>query len=201
MIVRLREGLFVVSPDGEGDAELSAWMAAHAGQVFRLEPASGGSMLLRALGAEDEACRTPLNIHSASPAPLSLISNFAPTPFTLDGRTYASIEGFWQGLKFADDADRQRLAQLHGGEAKRAGSKAPAVDTIVYDGRTVRVGTRDHWCLMERACAAKFTQNEPARAALLGTGTRPLEHRLRRDSRTIPGVVMADIWMRLRAKL
>ena len=65
----------------------------------------------------------------------------------------------------------------------------------------MRVGTRDHWCLMERACAAKFTQNEVARAALRDTGSRPLEHRLRRDSRTIPGAVMADIWMRLRAKL
>ena len=96
MIVRLREGLFVVSPEGGGDAELSAWMAAHAGQVFRLEPVSGGSMLLRALGAEDEACRVPLNIHSAVPAPLSLISNFALTPFTLDGQSYASVEGFWQ---------------------------------------------------------------------------------------------------------
>ena len=35
-------------------------------------------------------------------------------------------------------------------------------------------------------------------AVLLSTGERPLMHRTRRDSRTIPGVVMADIWMRIR---
>ena len=37
-----------------------------------------------------------------------------------------------------------------------------------------------------------------ARAALLATGTRPLEHKVKVDSRTIPGIVMADIWTRIR---
>jgi hypothetical protein len=123
------------------------------------------------------------------------------TPFTLDGQSYASVEGFWQGLKFVDGAERRRIGQLYGGQAKQAGRMAPAAETIAYAGRAVRVGTSAHWYLMERACAAKFSQNEAARAALLGTGRRPLAHHLRRDSRTIPGVIMADIWMRLRAKL
>jgi hypothetical protein len=54
---------------------------------------------------------------------------------------------------------------------------------------------------MDRACRAKFTQNWEARSALLATGGRPLVHRMRRDSRTIPGVIMADIWMRIRSSL
>jgi predicted NAD-dependent protein-ADP-ribosyltransferase YbiA (DUF1768 family) len=54
---------------------------------------------------------------------------------------------------------------------------------------------------MTRACRAKFTQHAEAMAALLGTGERPLVHRMRRDSRTIPGAVMAEIWMKLRAEL
>ena len=37
--------------------------------------------------------------------------------------------------------------------------------------------------------------------ALLGTGERPLVHVTRRDSRTIPGIVMADIWMKVRRGL
>jgi hypothetical protein len=44
-------------------------------------------------------------------------------------------------------------------------------------------------------------RNKAARAALLDTGSRPPQHRLRPDRRTIPGVVMADFWMCLRAKL
>jgi hypothetical protein len=65
----------------------------------------------------------------------------------------------------------------------------------------VVVGTRAHWDLMERACRAKFAQNEGARAALLATGTRPLTHVTRHDSRSIPGVIMAGIWMRIRRGL
>jgi len=65
----------------------------------------------------------------------------------------------------------------------------------------VRVGTHEHWALMQEACWAKFTQHEEAQRALLGTGTRPLIHRTRRDSRTIPGALMADIWMRIRTRL
>ena len=33
------------------------------------------------------------------------------------------------------------------------------------------------------------------------TGERPLSHRTRPDSRTIPGVILAEIWMRLRSRL
>jgi hypothetical protein len=54
---------------------------------------------------------------------------------------------------------------------------------------------------MERACRAKFEQCHEAREALLSTGTRPLTHRMRRDSKSIPGVIMADIWMRIRRHL
>jgi hypothetical protein len=36
---------------------------------------------------------------------------------------------------------------------------------------------------------------------LIETGERPLVHHVPRDSRTIPGVIMAEIWMQLRAEL
>jgi hypothetical protein len=54
---------------------------------------------------------------------------------------------------------------------------------------------------MRRACAAKFTQDDAALAALLSTGTRPPAHRMRRDSRSIPGAMLSQIWMDIRAKL
>jgi hypothetical protein len=40
-----------------------------------------------------------------------------------------------------------------------------------------------------------------ARAALLSTCERPLQHPMRRDSEIIPGINMADIWMRIRNRL
>jgi predicted NAD-dependent protein-ADP-ribosyltransferase YbiA (DUF1768 family) len=202
VIVRLRPGLLIATAEEGEESELLSWLGAHAGNVFRVSEIKGGSAFFQSLGPEDEACRTPLNITSDVPAPFNLISNFAHTPFELDGMTYASIEGFWQGLKFPDESDRRRIASLVGAEAKDAGYGAPSSDAaILYQGRTVAVGTWAHWRLMERACFAKFEQNALARDALLSTGSRPLVHQVRRDSRTIPGVIMAQIWMRIRRKL
>jgi len=197
MPVRLRKDIAVVSPEESGSEGLADWLRAHAGQVFRLRDV-GGSAVFHAIGPEDEACRKPINVTSRSPMPLKLVSNFAHTPFVLDDREYASIEGFWQGLKFPSAADRLRLASLYGSEAKDAGFYAPASDTFDYGGRLTRTGTFDHWQLMERACIAKFEQNPAAREALLSTGERPLTHQMKRDSRSIPGAIMAEIWTRIR---
>jgi len=130
-----------------------------------------------------------------------LISNFASAPFQLDAVDYASVESFWQGLKFASQAERRRLAAMSGPEARRAGEEVKYGDAIEYQGHSFVPGTWDHWQLMRRACFAKFSQNPEAAAALLSTGTRPLVHRMRRDSRTIPGVIMAEIWMEIRTRL
>src|SRR5947208_9183053 len=63
---------------------------------------------------------------------LGLLSNFAATPFTFRGRCYASLEGFWQMMKYPEGAEdpraesanlhwaytREQVAQLTGFEAK-----------------------------------------------------------------------------------
>jgi hypothetical protein len=79
--------------------------------------------------------------------------------------------------------------------------RQPYGSHVEYDGRMIPVGAFDHWQLMRRACRAKFEQNADARSVLLGTDERPLIHVVRPDSRTIPGVIMAEIWMSLRAQL
>jgi predicted NAD-dependent protein-ADP-ribosyltransferase YbiA (DUF1768 family) len=162
-------------------------------------PNAGSGVSLRALGPQAEACREPINVTSDSPDPIRLIANFAPTPFELHGMSYACVEAFWQSLRFPL-AERPRIAALDGPRAKQESEQMPYEATIEYGGETILVGD-GHWQLMRRACMAKFQQNETARSALLGTGTRPLVHQVRRDSRTIPGVIMADIWMRIRAIL
>ena len=201
MNVRMRKGLLLFEPEQGTADDLAGWASAHAGQVFRLRRTNEGFLFFQAIGPEEEACRVPMNITSRSPGTLKMISNFAEAHFVLDGTEYASVEGFWQGLKFPGEADRRRLAALYGSAAKDAGYYAPKSDVIVYAGQHVRAGTWDHWQLMERACIAKFEQCEAARVALLSTGKRPLVHQMRRDSRNIPGVIMADIWMRIRANL
>ena len=195
-----RKNLLTVS-DLEDTPGLEDWLEQHDGQVFRLRRSKLGAMVFHSLGEEPDARREPINVTSRSPMPIRLISNFAHTPFELDGLRYAGIEGFWQGLKFPSDEDRHRLALLHGSEAKDAGFYAPPADAVTYQGAEIRVGTWQHWELMERACRAKFDQNRDARDALRGTGNRPMVHEMKPDSRTIPGVIMASIWMRIREGL
>lgn len=177
----------------------SADPAEQTNHVFVLCQTPGIGLALRDLGPKELACREPFQVLSTSPHPAAqLISNFAHTPFELDGRHYESVEGFWQGLKFDDEAERRRLAGLHGREAMKAGRARGYGATVTYEGELFRVGTWEHWRLMYWACRMKFRQHAAAQEALLSTGERPLTHRTRSDSKTIPGVVMADIWMRIR---
>jgi predicted NAD-dependent protein-ADP-ribosyltransferase YbiA (DUF1768 family) len=203
MKVRLKSNLLVITAETEDEiAEVAAWSAHGDDHVFALRTQAAASFRLVDLGPRPGACREPINVTSRSADPaIRLLSNFAETPFELDGQRYASVEAFWQGLKFPDESRRREVATLHGHAARSAGAVAPAAVTFEYGGRTIRVGTADHWDLMANACWAKFLQNQAAREALIGTGDRPLTHKVRHDSRNIPGVVMADIWMRIRRGL
>ena len=203
MKVRLKPNLIVVTAESAEELQtVAAWAKDVDRHVFALQTQDGQTFRLTDLGPRLEVCREPINVTSRSPDPtIQLISNFAHTPFDLDGQGYASVEAFWQGLKFPEQSRRQEIAPLHGQEARRAGFDASEASTIEYGGQVVRVGTIDHWRLMAAACWAKFSQHERAKQALLGTGERPLVHQTRRDSRTIPGVIMADIWMKVRRGL
>ncbi len=197
----LKEKHLIVVPETPDDElELAAWKEGRDGHVMHLGLRGTGIALLD-LGSQEIVCREPINITSRSPAPLDLLSNFAATPFELDGIRYASVESFWQGLKFSSRRERLEIAEMPGPRARKEGEKVGYAATLTYAGAEIPVGTWPHWQLMERATAAKMEQNENAREALLSTAPRPLTHRTRRDSKAIPGVLMADIWMRLRARL
>lgn len=202
---------FTAETDTES-ADLAAVAGDIAGQHFRVDTVNSDTLSMRIAGpgkaevdrreSRKAHASEPINIaFDATPMPLRLISNLAATPFMLDGRRYASVEGFWQGLKFADPEARERVAALSEMAAKAVGPKSEPGDRFAYEGREWVVGTVDHWALMERANRAKFEQSETARAALLSTGDKPLEHKVIPDSRTIPGIIMADIWMRIRRDL
>lgn len=203
MRVRLKERLAIVTAESDEERRIVAeWASRVDGHVFGLVLQNDETFRLTSLGPRADACREPINVSSRATDPaIRLISNFAHTPFELDGELYASVEGFWQGLKFKSESTRREIAQLHGDAARRAGGGAPDSEAFEYRGHTVGVGTADHRDLMFRACWEKFRQHDAARAALMATRERPLQHRMRRDSRSIPGVVMADIWMRIRTKL
>lgn len=200
MKILLQSSRLVLTPESDQEqTALKEWITANDGVAFSVTATPDPGAALIALGPRAEA-REPLNVTSSSPDPIRLISNFAPTPFVLDGVSYACVEAFWQSLRFPVE-ERPRIAVLDGPAAKQEVDRQPYGACIFYDGQAIAVGTYEHWRLMQRACQAKFEQNADARAALLATGDRPLTHSMQPDSRTIPGVVMAEIWMKLRESL
>jgi predicted NAD-dependent protein-ADP-ribosyltransferase YbiA (DUF1768 family) len=202
MRVIFKPGILVFTAETEDEsAQFSAWRETIQGHVFYFYGGSAKGGSLHDLGPREEACREPINIVYDNAGPWLPISNLAETPFMIGDKTYASIEGFWQGLKYPSEDERRRVAVLSGREAKFAAPKGPPPETFNFDGRTYVTGGAGHRALMLQACRAKFTQHLTAQEALLSTGERPLTHRVRRDSKTIPGVVMADIWMRIRSWL
>jgi len=124
---------------------------------------------------------------------LGLLSNFAPTPFVFHGRRYASLEGFWQMMKYPeDDRDpraafpglhwaytRDQVSQLTSFEARRAGTlaeenmKRMGITWVSFEGRRFEYKPAvpgDHYRLIVEATWAKVRQNPEVKRVLLATG-------------------------------
>ena len=201
MKLSFRNNVVGLSAETPEEEEVCNRLNAADGHVFQLHATSGRGIAFSTIGPEDDARRSPLNILQKMEPRFAPISNLAHTPFVFDGVNYASIEGFWQGMKVIEPEQRKAMATLFGGEAKGRGGAIRWPVTFPYGEEIIATGSPEHWALMRAACLAKFTQNGKAREALLATGERWLTHKVRKDSRTIPGVIMADIWMHIRARL
>lgn len=104
------------------------------------------------------------------------LSNFYASPFQLDGKTWPSVEHYFQAMKFPTDEDYQELIRKASTPAKAKSLGASKEHPI-----------RENWDLeregvMARALEAKFTQNEALRKLLLSTGERKLEEASPSDS-------------------
>ena len=127
MLTRLKPGLIIISAESEADrAELAQCVTTRAEHVFHLKVHGEKGFALHDLGPREAACREPINIVSTmAEEHLRPIGNLAHTPFALHGRAYASVEGFWQGLKVEAAGERRRIAALFGNVAKRSTSGLP----------------------------------------------------------------------------
>jgi len=123
----------------------------------------------------DEGLR-PLNIYSRSEEEIGrLMSNFACTPFVLDGVEYASVEGFYVSLLFLEPAKRQRLGRLYGPVVKRMGKKSSLKRTC-YEGEWFDLGSETHLALIKRAIRAKLEAHPVIARAFVATAPRPIVH-------------------------
>lgn len=149
---------------------------------------------------------SPINVASNSENPTeALLSNLAHTPFSLDSREYASVEAFWQWLKYSNEEERKRIATLSGIESKKIWNNGDNVGEFEYNGETYIVWSDEHQDLMRRAIRAKLEQNSNVLSLLLATGNTPIIHDPKKkdgssypDSKTIPWRMFSEILMKIR---
>lgn len=124
---------------------------------------------------------------------LGIFSNFAATPIILDGVTYASLEGFWQMMKFPDGSmdprakfpglkwefTREQVGKMTGFDAKHAGDvgsrnmAAMKIDWVTYRGEKFLYRSKSpgrHYDLIRQATLAKLNQHPELKVLLLKTG-------------------------------
>lgn len=104
--------------------------------------------------------------------------NFQIKPFVLDGRRWQSVEQCFQAYKFGSEELVERIRSLRPTPDDDAVSFARRV---LQEGRVRDPSFRPDWELikqevMYRAVRAKFSCNPDARAELLATGTRGIQH-------------------------
>ncbi|MFF4918520.1 NADAR family protein [Streptomyces tendae] len=100
----------------------------------------------------------------------SCLSQWWPSPFTVDGVGYATAEHWMMAGKarlFADaEAERRVLAAAHPAGAKKAGRLVRGFDEAVWE--------RERFRIVVEGSVHKFASDPALRAFLLGTGGRVL---------------------------
>ena len=123
---------------------------------------------------------------------LGLLSNFAATPFVFHGKRYASLEGFWQMMKYPEGPDdpratfpgliwrytRDQVAQLTSFDAKHAGDlgesnmKKMGITWVTFEGKRMEYKPPTpgaHYRLIVGATQEKVRQNPEVKRVLLST--------------------------------
>ena len=153
---------------------------------------------------------------------LGILSNFAPTPFEFEGKKYASLEGFWQSMKYPEDQEdprskykgwpytRAEVEQLVAFKAKRAGDfgskamKALGIDCVSYKGERMPYRTSEkgkHYQLIRRAMLAKLNQNTEVKEVLLKTTGLRLKPDHEQSDHAPPAWRYYKIWEEIRDDL
>ncbi len=124
---------------------------------------------------------------------LGLLSNFAPTPFVFHGKRYASLEGFWQMMKYPEGPDdsrakfpglewkytRDQVAQMVSFDANHAGALASenmekmGITWVSFENRHFEYKPAqpgEHYKLIVAATWEKVKQNPEVKTVLLSTG-------------------------------
>jgi predicted NAD-dependent protein-ADP-ribosyltransferase YbiA (DUF1768 family) len=155
---------------------------------------------------------------------LGVLSNFAATPFTLRGKRYPGVEGFWQMMLYPEGPDdprarfagitwprtREEVAQMTAFAAKAAGTlgeenmKKMGIDWVTFEGKRIKYWSKEkgeHYRLIVEAMRAKLEQNPQVEEILLSTGDLVLLPDHIQEEDPPAEWQYFKIWMELRSEL
>ncbi len=152
---------------------------------------------------------------------LGILSNFSATPFLLDEVNYASVEGFWQMMKYPENTEdlrstivypftREQVSQMTAFTAKDAGKigeqkmQELGIDWVTYQGTRMTYCSVErglHYELIKRAMWEKVKQNEEVKKILLMTGDLILRPDHHPEGCQAPEWKYYDVWMEIRSEL
>ncbi|MBC7457686.1 MAG: NADAR family protein, partial [Bdellovibrionaceae bacterium] len=155
---------------------------------------------------------------------LGQFSNLAAAPFVMDGIKYASVEGLWQGMKYPENANDERLKDpsvvwpysreqvyaMSGFESKTAGDlanvnmKKLGIKWITYRGEKVEYngsGVQRHYQIILNASRAKIAQNPNLKKLLLSTGDLKFLPDHTQQPNPNPAYLYFDIYLKIRSEI
>ena len=154
----------------EVEEEVEAEEEAEAEPVPEVEAPAPVEAPVVPAAAEPPVATTIMEPIAFSPkTPFRELSNLYPSPFTLDGKIWPSVEHYFQSQKFPSNPDYQEQIRT---------AKTPLNAKTLGGSSTVPV--RADWDtvqedIMRKALNAKFTQNPVLKSVLLSTGDTPLQ--------------------------
>ena len=155
---------------------------------------------------------------------LGIFSNFGATPFVLEGKSFASVEGLWQSMKYPDPSiqtdsrhainfphTRAEVEQMVAFVAKDAGDAANKIykenklklvnwNEYFFDYKDKAEGSAFHYKLIKSALRAKLDQNPELWTLLLRTKCLILKPDHKVDENDPPSYHYYKIYMELRAE-
>jgi predicted NAD-dependent protein-ADP-ribosyltransferase YbiA (DUF1768 family) len=154
---------------------------------------------------------------------LGILSNFAATPFFYNQKRYASVEGFWQMMKYPDPEmkndprhkipyafTREQVANMTAFEAKSAGDQGSLImrehnlDWVSFEGEKMTYCSlvpEKHFSLIKEAMTKKLRYNSEVRRVLLATGNLKLKPDHITGTCQAPEWKYYEIWEDIRQEL
>jgi predicted NAD-dependent protein-ADP-ribosyltransferase YbiA (DUF1768 family) len=155
---------------------------------------------------------------------LGLLSNFAPTPIIFRGKRYASLEGFWQMMKYPEGPNdprakfpglewkytREQVTQMVSFAANKAGALASenmtrmGITWVSFEGKHFEYKPAvpgEHYNLIVAATREKVKQNPAVRRVLLATGNLILKPDHRQEPNAAAAWRYFEILTQIRTEL